>query len=273
MKEAEGDMNIHTPTTTQAPELQRVVSFVSQLDCPDGEDPEGWPARRDHALVRMRSEATRANWPAFILAVPKHGRLRVWELMRNTALPIGAVRQALAQAWRCERCNEESLSQARLVRLFRSVGYLSEGGQPRPSEPVLLFRGATPCESAGMSWTPDANVACMFAWLHFQEELMIVAAERAASRIEELGGLFGALIEAASGAPSMPLERRPRVYGAFIEPSRMLAHFNGAEGLKTEEYVIDPSGLRIWEVDGASDPIRFGEQEYAARTRELAPTW
>lgn len=46
---------------------------------------------------------------------------------------------------------------------FEEIGFYSNCGIEKPIEPVILYRGAEPAYHRGMAWTPDVEVAKIFA--------------------------------------------------------------------------------------------------------------
>lgn len=111
------------------------------------------------------------------------------------------------------------------VGWFRQAGYLHNGFRVRamrPTEPVRLYRGATPDFAAALSWTPHRATAEFYAKQH-----------RAA-----LGPIRG---------------REIAVFTVTAQPSWVLAR-NGASpfGDHGAEYVVDiPADVEIHEVEGA----------------------
>jgi hypothetical protein len=131
------------------------------------------------------------------------------EVVSFTWLLIGGVAAAWAQevdivAW-----------QAVWVDIFRDTGFLANGcPAPRPEQPITLYRGCGLGGQFGLSWTTDADTACLFARL--------------------------------AGPPAA-------VYAHLAEPHELLLYAHiGTEGEGYDEYVLDPAylnGDNVVEVD------------------------
>ena len=83
---------------------------------------------------------------------------RCWHTMPEAQRPA-----TLAYVWSIAEWPERALGTRLWVTLFRSVGFVSESGQPAPVEPLRIYRGATWGRRRGMAWTSDIDRARWFA--------------------------------------------------------------------------------------------------------------
>ncbi len=82
-----------------------------------------------------------------------------WET--NTT-SLGEHRELLQDAWiDCEF--PYHTSKTRLVRAFKSAGYLSDNLHDPPTQSFVVYRGTTVKGRTGLSWTRDPAVAAWFA--------------------------------------------------------------------------------------------------------------
>ena len=147
------------------------------------------------------------NTPHFDAAMGYRGRLEgpyilaeCWQTMPAAERPY-----ALAQAWCMAERPERALGARCWVGLFRSVGFVSEAGQPAPLEPLQLYRGATWGYRRGMAWTTDLAIARKFA---------------------KRFGVFDG-----------------DVFGAVVEPAGVLAYIDDTRQGSESEVLIDPAYL------------------------------
>lgn len=128
--------------------------------------------------------------------------VRCWHAIPEAQRPA-----TLAHVWGVAKWPERALGADTWVRLFRSVGFVSEAGRPAPVEPLQAYRGATWGRRRGMAWTTDLDRARWFA-------------ERTTAF-----GFVG------------------HVFGAVVEPVAVLASLDSPNGRGEQEIVIDPAYL------------------------------
>ncbi len=73
------------------------------------------------------------------------------------------LRAVIGGVWSGAEYPSRSLGQADWVGLFRKVGFVSDTGQPPPTEPMTVHRGTSWGRRRGMAWTTDEAVAGWFA--------------------------------------------------------------------------------------------------------------
>lgn len=200
-------------TRLEQRELDKILRFVARLPVPPDSEPAEWDRTLSLSLTAMSGFAELGDWPSFAAYAPIHERIRIIEMLRETSLRAEAVQAALAECWLTERFPDYELAQPRIIRLFRSLGFFSNAGLPRPRENIRLYRGADDQTMRGVSWTPSPVVANAYARLH-------------GSHYHYVGD--------------------GRVFVAEVPPARVLARLQ-IHGF--EEYVVDPAGIEIsaWE--------------------------
>jgi hypothetical protein len=110
-------------------------------------------------------------------------------------------------AWTSPEWPEANLGGDLWRLLWQQVGYVSDG-DPRPTGPVTLYRGAVPARKRGMAWTADLTRARWFAHRFPRSEHF----------------------------------KQGRVYTASVAPERIYARYTGRG---EDEWVIDTRGLGI----------------------------
>ena len=154
------------------------------------------------------------NTPHFDAAMGYRGRndgpdilLECWHTMPEAERP-----DTLAYVWSLAEWPERYLGTDIWVTWFRSVGFVSEAGQPAPVEPLQLYRGSTWGRRRGMAWTSDLDRARWFA---------------------DRTTRFGLLGHGGTG----------HVFGAVVSPAGVLAYIDRADGRGEGEIIVDPAYL------------------------------
>lgn len=106
------------------------------------------------ALVFMRSLA-RAGRNA--------GPEMLVEWLDDGRLPFDDLHRVITDVWSMAEWPASALGIDVWVELFSVCGFVSDDGQPRPTEAVVAYRGATLKHASGMSWTIDFDRAVWFA--------------------------------------------------------------------------------------------------------------
>jgi hypothetical protein len=117
------------------------------------------------------------------------------------------------------------------VRLFERVGFISDYGAARPTEPMTILRGVTDTPAwlaRGMSWTTDLDKARWFS--HRLDHLLD-------PQLKRLGTI------------TVP---QPTVWSAEIAPEGVLALFYEQNEL---EVVVNPRRLRHLRVIEQAAPV------------------
>lgn len=84
-------------------------------------------------------------------------------LIEESCLTPAAVRELLADVWTVTEFPGHNGGVDRWRDAFDQAGWLSDDDSAQPTEPLTLYRGATPEHQYGMSWTADPERARWFA--------------------------------------------------------------------------------------------------------------
>jgi hypothetical protein len=125
-------------------------------------------------------------------------------LVMNRLTPQTA--QLAGDVWSMAEYPDEGMARTSWRRIFKMAGFCKDGvPADRPTQSLVLFRGATEDRAKCWSWTDDRAVAEKYASGHFRRE------------------------------PG-------RVWRALVEPRRLLAHNTGRN---EAEWVVDTRGLKV----------------------------
>lgn len=130
------------------------------------------------------------------------------------------------------------------VRMLRREGFSRYfSAAPRPSAPMLLFRGAPAEHAAGLAWTPNPVVATMYARCERQP-----------------GGMLGSYLEPPPG----------ELWATWADPAAMLAILHTQSGVANRfdeiEVLRDPDALDIMPARfTVADVVQSDRQDLACR--------
>lgn len=110
----------------------------------------GLPARDEFTATALR--LGRNHGPALLFDW--------WYGRRLTREDLAAV---IGDVWTDAEWPAASLTVANWVELFRTAGFVSDENQPKPTEPLRIWRGTTWGRRRGMSWTTERDRAKWFA--------------------------------------------------------------------------------------------------------------
>ena len=139
-----------------------------------------------------------------------------------------ALREVLATIWiGVESPSRSGVAKARVVRMFRAAGFLSDNPTitTPPPEGLTIYRGCHPQYRLGLSWTTDQVKARWFA-------------QR-----------FGSIINT-------------QLYRAQVSGRRILAMFGGR---KEAEVVVNPRGLRTVVLNSTPHPSPIARERRSSR--------
>src|ERR1700678_1315426 len=131
-----------------------------------------WNTVRNRGLLTVIAAAERRTGrPLDNLRTPEDVKLALgafnswapdllFSLWRKRRLEREHLRAVLLDVW---RCGERTAAWRSWRSMFRTAGFLSDGGAPRPRRPMTLYRGCMPGGHRGFSWTPYRWRAEIFA--------------------------------------------------------------------------------------------------------------
>lgn len=97
--------------------------------------------------------------------VGNDGPALLWSWRRSGRLSVDDLRLVIITAWMLAERPAERLGVAAWVELFREAGFVCEDDEEAapPTEPLVVYRGASWAGRRGMSWTTNLSVAAEFA--------------------------------------------------------------------------------------------------------------
>jgi len=107
------------------------------------------------SLARFESEWVRAG--------RNGGPQLLWEWWDFGELLRDDFVRLLPEVWRLAEWPARSLGQRAWLAMFTAAGFVSDCGSAPPTEPLVVYRGATFKNMRGMSWTTDLDRARWFA--------------------------------------------------------------------------------------------------------------
>ncbi len=87
--------------------------------------------------------------------------LDLW--VANGCITREVLARLLPEIWQAAHHPERALSAEVWMALFRKAGFVSDRGQPAPTKPLRVWRGALHFYRRGMAWTTDREKAVWFA--------------------------------------------------------------------------------------------------------------
>lgn len=123
----------------------------------------GWGEAAEFFLYGERSEAERLQSALFRVGRDKAPEL-LWHLVCEGALSADAIASQVGPVWSAAEYPDRMLQRWEWRSLFRIAGFTRDGQpQPRPTEPMRLYRGSVPERRLDWSWTTSPAVARGYA--------------------------------------------------------------------------------------------------------------
>jgi hypothetical protein len=82
---------------------------------------------------------------------------------RTGRLSLNSLRAAILDVWAGHEAAEVQLGHRRWVGLFSQSGFVADPPRDAPTEPLRVWRGASPRRMRGMAWTTEPTIAEEFA--------------------------------------------------------------------------------------------------------------
>jgi hypothetical protein len=137
-----------------------------------------------------------------------YGPQSLYRLDHYNAIQPKAYAEIVSQVWSMAEFPSHSMSRADWRRMWRKAGFTMDGTPAdRPTEPVRVWRAATPRFKGSFAWTDDKERALWFL------------------RHRRAGG---------------------RLYTALVPPGRLLARIHES-GRRESEWIVDTRGVAIEE--------------------------